>query len=315
MKSFFFILAFVMSAKTLAKCPHADKKETKSDCPWAEITRKIVDQKQSCEKILKSDSPQVLTQLQNDRKSSDFLQLWGTAKNFDENAKSEIVDLKILKCLAAQVGVTDSIEDHPGFSTVHAGVQHTYAYLFSNLLTPYGYKRARWTSGELQAGFGLKPVQLTPKNRGGAFLANVTYFFAKFAFNADHELLKKLETSARKKNLVSAELLNFNYHKFEIKNLSETPVGKNVVLHTTFVKMNPKNLKGKNTHLLIYWVENNSAKYFISGFPVEQSFVDKAFDEKNLGPDKPIATRYNAWVPGVTDSPTPLSGSRTSAAF
>ena len=95
-----------------------------------------------------------------------------------------------------------------------------------------------------------------------------------------------------------------------IRNLKETLADKKIILHTTFVKMNPEKLTSKNTHLLIYWVENqnNTTKQFITGFPVELGFVEKALDEKKLGAKKPIITRYNAWVPDLAISKDPLIG-------
>ena len=308
-------LVFI-SLGALGACPDLTKNETAQDCPWAEITRQIVDQKKLCDPVLKAHVPFIFKQLNKDQKSQEFLALWGEAKNYDENAKAIIVEVKILQCLAEKLNLKNSIQHQNGFESVHAGLQHTYAYLFSNTQTPYGYKRARWTKDDIERGFGLSKKALTPETKKGAFLSNVTYFFAKFAFRDDFELIKKLEISGRKNKSVSTELIALKAEKFQIKNLKESLPEKQIILHTIFVKMNPKKIISKNTHLLIYWVEDqkNKTKYLITGFPVETSFVDKALDEKKLGLKKPIITRYNAWISALTNSQESLVGLREAIA-
>ena len=300
-------LILLLSMKSHGLCPDSAKNESPSDCPWAEITREILEPAKKCEGVLKKRTPYILKQLKMDLNSPEAISLWGTAKNFDDNAKATIVDLKILNCLTEKLNLKSSIQQQAGFETIHAGVQHTYAYLFSNLMTPYGYKRARWTKDDLQKGLGLSPLLLTPQTKHGAFLTNVTYLFAKFAFKDDAALLKKLENKS-----LAPELLKFKAETFEVKNVKETIAEKNFVLHTTFVKLLPGNTATTNTHLLIYWIENTTthSKSLITGFPVEQSFVDKAFDPKNMGPNRPISLRYNVWVNEVSDSKTTLTGLR-----
>ena len=307
--SFLFLISISLSA--LGNCPDLTKNETAEDCPWAEITRQIVDQKKPCDPVLKASVPFIFEQFSKDQKAQEFLTLWGEAKNYDENAKAIIVDSKILQCLAEKLKLKNAVQPQNGFESVHAGLQHTYAYLFSNTPTPYGYKRARWTKDDIEKGFGLSKKALTPETKKGAFLSNVTYFFAKFAFQDDSELIKKLEAVGRKNKSVSPELMSLKTEKFQIKNLVETLPEKQIILHTTFVKMNPEKLISKNTYLLIYWVENqkNKTKSLITGFPVETSFVDRVLDEKNIGSKKPISTHYNAWISALTNAKETLMGS------
>lgn len=298
MKSLFSAFIFFIAVNALGICPDTVKNEKTEDCPWAEITREISEQKKSCTHVFKKEIPFISEQLKKDSKSAISISLWGEARNFDENAKSIIVDSSILNCLAEKLNLTQSIHQQTGFQSVHAGIQHTYAYLFSNTPTPYGYKRARWVRDDLQTGFGLSPKALTPFTTNGSFLTNVTYFFSKFAFSDDDVLIKKLEKEGQKNKSLSDELVALNPKNFQIRHLVEFPAGKPFVLHTTFVKMKDLGANSKNTHLLIYWVENikTKSKQLITGFPVESGFVEKAFDIKNLGPGKPIVTRYNAWV-------------------
>lgn len=299
MRELIFIILISLSAGAESSCPDTDKKETQNDCPWAEITRQITEQKKNCEKAFKAQIPYIFNQLKTDKKSKEFISLWGEARNFDDNAKEIIIASPIVKCLAQKLDLTKSIHQQKDFETLHAGMQHTYAYLFSNTWTPYGYKRARWTSQEVQKGFNLNEKELTPENSKGSFLANVTYFFSKFAFKDDKELLTHLEKEGRKTKSLSENLIKFKTDQHEIRNLKETILNPSIILHTTFVKMDSDSLIGKNTYLLIYWVENlkNKSKLLITGFPVESSFVDRVFESKNLGSDKPITVRYNAWVP------------------
>lgn len=291
----------------MAACPDFSKNEKPSDCPWAEMTRQIVADDSSCESVFKKQTPYLLKQLKKDRLGEEFIELWGQSKNFDENAKAEIVDKKVLNCLAEKLKISHPIQPQQGFDTVHAGLQHTYAYLFSNLITPYGYKRERWTGNDLRRGiFSVENDTLTPMTKKGSFLANVTYLFAKLTFGADN--LKD------KKNIVSKEIKNLDLTKinFEKRHLKESPTGLGIILHTVFVKLDKQKFESKNTRLLIYWYEDIAAKknFLISGFPVEESFMSKAFDEKNLGIDKPISSRYNAWIAGLTDAKAPLVGKR-----
>ena len=205
--TFNLFLLFIVAVSANAVCPDLKKNETKADCPWAAITRKILEPKNTCEDVLKSKLSYIVKQIERDKKSSEFSSLWGQAKNFDENAKAVIVDPKILNYLAKKLNLESSIQTHAGFDSVHAGLQHTYAYLFSQLETPYGYKRARWVTGEIEQGFGLSPKTFNPETNKGSFLANVTYFFAMFAFKEDVQFLQDLQKQGQKNKSVSAELI------------------------------------------------------------------------------------------------------------
>lgn len=312
MKYFIILNLFLYAPFAKSICPDVKKNETAADCPWAQMARQIVDQKNKCEIVFKKSAPFIFKQFEKDKKSSEFLSLWGQAKNFDENAKSVIVDQKILECLAIKLNLKNAVALQDGFETVHAGLQHTYAYLFSQIETPYGYKRARWTGGELESGFGLSQKALNPETKNGSFLANVTYFFARWAFQDDSELINKLKISGRKFKSVSKELMDLKTDDFQVVQMVESVLDKPIILHTTFVKMDAKKLISKNTHLLVYWVEDTLSrkKYLITGFPVETSFVDRVLDEKNLGSKKVITTHYNAWIPELADSKVTLLGLR-----
>jgi hypothetical protein len=285
----------------MATCPDPKLNEGPTDCPWAEMTRKIIDENKSCEAVIKKSAPFLLAQLKKDSEHPEFLEQWGQAKNFDEGAKGIIVDKKILQCLADKLKLKNAIEEKPEFNVIHAGLQHTYGYLFSNLITRFGYKRDRWTKDDIKTGLGLD-TPLLNENRAGSLLANVTFLFAKFTFG----------TEGLADKAVAKDITGLDTKNFSVRHLRETLADKSFAIHTTFVKFNAANSGSKNTHLLIYWIENLKSKshYFISGFPVDDTTVEKAFEPSSLGENKPLSTRYNAWVPGVTDSESLLTGTR-----
>lgn len=313
MKSLFLILTFVISPNVWATCPEVTQKEKSEDCPWAQMTRDILQEPKKCDAILKKQTPYLLPKLKIDQKASVALKHWGLAKNFDDNAKAVIVEDSVLRCIAQKLNLEQTIQQEPQYQIVHAGLQHTYAYLFSNTLTPYGYKRARWTNGDLKNGFEFEKTNpLYPSSKDGAFLTNVTYFFAKLAFKDDTALLSQLEAEGKKNKALAASLVSFKAENYEIKNLIEHVKNTDFIIHTVFIKMNTQKIKSSNTHLLIYWIENTQegTKQLITGFPVETGFVSKALDEKSLGEGKPITLRYNAFVPELSRSAAPLIGLR-----
>lgn len=307
LKVTFAVVVAIGPSLSQAMCPDVSRGEKAEDCPWAEITRQIVDAKKECVQELSAQTPLLLKQLKKDGKSRNFIELWGQAKNFDEGAKLTIVDPKILSCLALQWGLAEPTkytdkQSHT-FEIVHAGLQHTYAYLFSNIQTPYGFKRARWVRNDLQMGFGLAD-SLNPQTTHGTFFSNITYFFASLAFADDARLLLRLRDEAKKTGSVSSELLRFDSRPLEIHSLSEPLAKKDLSVHTTLVKFSHPNPGTKNTHLLIYWTEDQKThtKKLITGFPVEQGFVDKLLSQKNSKTQTPVNPRYNAWVPGVSEN-------------
>src|SRR5262245_47126296 len=87
--------------------------------------------------VLRKLCPPVYRQIVQERKRPEVLSLWGRSSNVDENAGKVIVHPAILRAIGELAGVP-----MPG-RIVHAGLQHTYGYLFSLIETPYGFKRDR----------------------------------------------------------------------------------------------------------------------------------------------------------------------------
>lgn len=301
MKKFIIGAILFVAFEAMAVCPDPSLNELSTDCPWAEMAREISAGK-SCDDVFKT-VPALNSQLQADSLSSELKSLWGRAKNFDESAKGVIVADAVLQCLSKKLNIKDAIQAKEQMTVVHAGLQHTYAYMFSNLVTKYGFKRERWTKDDLRLGLGLTPGLLSPMTADGAFLSNVTYLFAKLTFGT---------RGIKSKKNVAKEILDLKPSKYEIRRLKETLPELKLAVHTVFVKLDTTKLSSKNTHLLIYWIEDikNKKNYLISGFPVDAATVERALEPATLGANKPVSLRYNAWWPEVSGAPATLTGMR-----
>jgi len=306
MRGFFWFLFFtsglaltltaIAFAVTSSTCPKADLGEAQEDCPWAELAREwaaIADRNASLTGKLRAQAPTIAKQLERDSRLDDWKTLWGKSINYDEYAKGTILHPEIYRELERVFGTSGS-----DGKIVHAGLEHTYGYLFSVLRTPFGYKRARWVRGEIEQGFGLPKGLLGPQPEDGTLFANLTYFAGQFAFpdaKPELNLLKKRGQAAAK------AIRDFSYIKVKpiiLEEAIELPSHK-IVLRTDFVPF-IKTSAGKNTHLLIYSVRDNQHAWLVTAFPVEVSFVEKATDSASLGKNQPIITRYNAYVDGIT---------------
>ncbi|MCX5790604.1 MAG: hypothetical protein NTY45_00040, partial [Elusimicrobia bacterium] len=80
------------------------------------------------------------------------------------------------------------------------------------------------------------------------------------------------------------------------------PGGRKVTLRTDFVPF--AKVSGGNSQLLIYSVYDSGRHraYLITAFPVNDGFVKSVIFPAGLGAGKPVQTRYNAYVEGLTDA-------------
>ena len=120
--------------------------------------------------------PEVVQQISRDRGPGGPLIFWGKCRNVDEVAEQVIVAPAILEAIFYVAGQTLECQ-YP-----HAGLQHTYGYLFSIIDTPYGKKRDRWTGTSLESGLGLPLTVLAPSPEEGTLLSNVTWLAGTIAF-------------------------------------------------------------------------------------------------------------------------------------
>ena len=156
LKSLFGLL-MALSAKAQVldmTCPDVDLKETMQDCPWGGVSRSLngVMDPFTIRETLNLKIPGFVDQLEADTKSRQLLNLWGLSRNMDEsNLTVKTIPINLLSFFNSIL----KVEYDDSFSIGHAGLNHTYGYLFSTLMTPFGYKRARYVQGELEEGFAL----------------------------------------------------------------------------------------------------------------------------------------------------------------
>ncbi len=291
-------------------CPEKSSGERTEDCPWAGVARLLNERAAvdgGLEKIFSADAPGLLRQLDADRANAAVLKLWGKSVNYDELAKGEIVNPAILAFLSARLGVAG-----PRGKIIHAGVDHTYGYLFSLLPTSFGYKRARWVRPDIETGLGLPRGSLGPSPSEGTLLGNVTCLAGGIALKDDKAAMALLKKTGA---YCSGAVKKFSFAAVGHERVSEEvvlPGGRKVVLRTDLVPFRKE--AGGNSHLLVYSVYDSSLKraYLVTAFPVNSSFAAAAVSPSGLGADKPVLTRYNAYVEGLTDAGE-FKGTRTAA--
>jgi hypothetical protein len=298
-------------------CPKTDLGETAADCPWAYIAREwqLTGSDGLTIERMRKDSTELFGKIDLDIKNPAWRELWGRSLNYDELAKETIVDPSLVDRLTAHLVTAPRNE-----RVVHAGIEHTYGYLFSTLQTPYGYKRARWVKPDLEDGLGIPRGSLGPLPTRGTLLSNLSYVIGRIALwndSAEQKLaLRKLE------GIVDPALIRFPWKSLKVTRLEERfenhggdPSERTaaiITLRTDLVNLPrvdaTKNPSG-NTHLLIYSIEDprqTPSHRLITAFPVNQAFVDRTLDAGKNKPDESIVVRYNAFLArdSITESTT-----------
>ncbi len=304
-------------------CPITADGETALDCPWAGIARAVaaVTDPAAIEAILKNIAPDFLKRLSREgRIAGNVKKLWGRSINFDENAKAIIIQPALIDLVLAKADVAKRDD-----RIVFAGFEHTYGYLLSILKTPYGFKRLRWVRPDIENGFGLEKGSISPIPRDGGLFMNISYFAGQIAFRANNPTGNPADRAAlkilRKSNGTAQSLRRFDYSNLHGRRLTETLTlggGRTVEIRTDFVPFTVKGAEtGGNSELLVYSMRDSAEKlpYLISAFPIAPGFSDRALAATGLGEGKPIITRYNAFVTGITDSKAALSGTREASTF
>jgi hypothetical protein len=300
-------------------CPDTEAGETPEDCPWAGVARslnRIPQEGGSVSLTLAADFPLLEDKFHADQERKDWLKLWGRSINFDELAHGVILNPAIAQALSTKLG--GPAPEGPDARIVHAGIEHTYGYLFSLLKTPYGFKRARWVKPTIDRGFGFSDPTISPLPTVGTLLGNATYFLGQIAFRGEESALAALASHS---NRVPDGLRVYEYGKLDVRRIEERvriPAhgkSRGVVLRTDLVAFPHPVPKDSNTHLLIYSVTDPTfgGSVLITAFPVTQAFVEQALNPANLGHHKPIVSRYNAYVVGLSDGESKgrtLRGSR-----
>lgn len=87
------------------------------------------------------------------------LALWGASTVIDEHTRVPSFDARIFDALHAAAGVAAE------FPVGNAGLIHVYGYWFSEVTTPFGFKRDRWQQGDLARALG-RPADAFHLSRG-----------------------------------------------------------------------------------------------------------------------------------------------------
>lgn len=277
------------------------------DCPWAGMAR-LMEEKAAkglpLAPVLAEHAPGLAAQLASDKLNTDLKELWGESVNFDEMAKARIVHDSILSFLAVGLDLPG-----PRGKIVHAGMEHSYGYLFSLLPTKFGFKRARWVRDDIEAGLGFARGALGPSPAEGTLLANITCVSGAAAFADDAVAAARLsEASYACGSAARAWKAPGHFRLTETVSLTSK---RSVSLRTDFLPFGSVT-SGGNAYLLVYSVKDTARPHaqLVTSFPVAEGFVKNALNPEYLGEGKQVQTRYNAWVEGFNGK---LKGTRTAA--
>lgn len=291
---------FVLTALLLLSCSHNGKLSpsgTSSKSPllahastdlskldftqneaWETITSHLEKSSQIDEEI-KEYLPVLDEQIQKDKNDPYLLMIWGESKTHEKDQL--IVNDKILET------INDYFNQPTRKNYAHAGVLHTYAYLFSHLNTPYGYKRSRWINPTIGHGLKISPHLLGPESKEGTLLSNLTYLAGMFALKENHEL-QLLKNVANEIKTLSYE----TYKKIIITEKNSRYTFKSVLVEF-------RDNSQESSHLLIYTFEDQRIKkeVLITAFPISLNTFHQLVNPKKLGAKKKIGPRYNLYLP------------------
>lgn len=255
------------------------------DLYWNEMALESIESHTSILNTIEENNPALYNQILKDSKDPYVAMFWGKSVNFDSGAKKKIVDDKIIEDLQRLFSIQNDNK------IVHAGVMHTYGYLFSTINTPYGYKRKRWIAPTLNTAFSMSENSFSPEAIDGGLLSNVTYFSGMLAFKnkTDLSLLKN----------VSNEVFTYDYSKLPVDRIEETIKGHTLV--TTLVRFPVKILVEENDYLLIYSTIDHAMnkEFLVTAFPINAEAYSKIIANENMGPNQKITLRYNAYLEGI----------------
>jgi hypothetical protein len=248
----------------------------------AEAMIAAAEQGKSPATVLARRCPRIQRQIAQVKRCPAMLGLWGRSVNFDENTHEEIVHPAILQAIAASAGVP------MGRRIVHAGLQHTYGYLFSLIETPFGAKRERWTSPDLDDALGFGKPALRAQPAAGTLLSNVTYFLGRIV------LLAKRRLNAMRP-FVAAAVQSYPYHDLIRKRIIEEVDG-DIALQTDLVSF-PSPRRDMQSLLIYSFRSARGRVKLFTTFPISASVEDDLL--RSTGSIVRIRLRYNAYVPGL----------------
>lgn len=248
---------------------------------------------------LEVECPWLARQIVRDAQTPGLFDLWSRSSNFDELAHVAIVEPGVLAAIGELAG-------EPGSGpSVHAGLQHTYGYLLSTVVTPFGYKRDRWVSPRLEEGFGLPADILGPDPSEGTLLANATLFAGSIAFRGDQPATKRLSRIAPS---TANAIRKLNFKQLEQTRIIESLAlrdsrgrFRSIRIRTDLVPFPCHSEGSAENCLLVYSIEDSSqpGARLTTLFPVAPPFVAELTQPKRFGPGVEIRARFNAFMPGL----------------
>jgi hypothetical protein len=254
--------------------------------------------------LLKTHCPWIETQLRTTARFPGLLGLWGRSLNYDEHARAVIVETPILQLIGELAGV--SLRGR----IVHAGLEHTFGYLFSLIETPFGNKRDRWVLPDLDQRLGFEVATLRDQPESGSLLLNLTYVLGRIAFRDHPPLLERLQAGATG---IAASARDYPFEDLTIRRVVEQvalPGGRRrgtlITLNTDFVALpHPSREASAENTLLVYSVVNGPrlGPRLMTAFSVTSDYVKQVAAPENQGDSVEVRTRYNAYVEGLTGSP------------
>ena len=233
---------------------------------------------------LSAVAPELASQIEADGGEAELLARWGQSSRCDASAPATpTVRPEILDAIGLLAGGVDM-----SGQTVHAGLMHTYGYLLSNLKTPFGFKRERYTKAEIARGLGLRPLGLlSAYPPRGTLLSNLT--------GVSDAVAGEVEAAGAVAGFVADNFRRFRILE-QVRWLDGNEFTESLVLQTDLLELIGCR-ESKHSHLLVYSILRGEARSLVTAFPVMHWVVGKLRKKcaKKAGDDRaPIKLRYNA---------------------
>lgn len=228
--------------------------------------------------------PEIATQIRQCA-DSPVLDLWGYSRNIDENSGTTITDPRILPAIGRLAKT--SIRRTAG--VYHAGLLHTYGYLFSLIDTPYGKKRDRWFDHKIERGLGLPNQTIDAFPKAGTLLHNLSYVLYKIIHRNDPDLLRICESFIEH---VAPSLHHHDLSALSVLRISEWRNSLSSYICTDVVTS-----KHESPVLIYSMTTIQGSMRLLTCFPITSQYVEELTNPEFLGENQPIRLRYNAWLP------------------
>lgn len=290
----FFIL-FLFSISSNCFCGNTSFPEPilREEHLWIALTNDVIESPDMDVNNFRISLPSLSGQIEQLQQQPAWLELWGTSFNAEGN--EWIVPPHFISILSDLTGEKVIHKD-----IYHAGLLHTHGYLFSNLKTPYGYKRKRWISSEIEENLKLPTNALSPYPEEGNFFINTSFLAAKIAF-------KNFSMTSEMAEVVSSDLANLDFsqytkHRIEevVDVINENGENFSLVIHTDLVSFLPQAfIESSGGHLLVYSIQDSRQSHakLITLFPTNSGDV---LLNQLQGEVNDISLRYNGFVNGLS---------------